>query len=208
MAYLTRSTDGQRMDIDNLTLSKRTNMRLSATEINAKTTDDPVQLTVTFEPDISDKLPAPRITWSSDNNSVAIVNDNGLVEFVGPGNATITATLGNIVKTCTVTVEEDDRSYILNIGEEKTGGAGNTRTITISGTQADKLEGKYLVVQFTEGTGVNAKVSVVMISSVSREVTVSYQKAGTVVDVWLTSGMPDLVGEDMGVAVFASASTR
>jgi hypothetical protein len=97
--------------------------------------------------------------------------------------------------------------FALYIGTESSGGAGRIRTITISGKEAENLEGKYLVVQFTEGTGVNAKVSVVMISSISKTVTVSYPAEGTLVEAWLTSGMPDLTKEDMGVEVYAHAKT-
>lgn len=99
-------------------------------------------------------------------------------------------------------------SFALSIGDESSGGAGRVRTITIGGTEAENLEGKYLVVQFTEGTGINAKVSVVMISSISKTVTVSYQASGTLIEAWLTSGMPNLVEEDMGVEVYSHARTN
>ncbi len=98
-----------------------------------------------------------------------------------------------------------DTAMTLSIGTEGIGGAGRTRVITISGAEAEDLEGKYLVVQLTEGTGVNAKVSVMMISSISKAVTVSYQNAGTTVEAWLTSGMPELTSEDMGVMIYAYA---
>ena len=97
--------------------------------------------------------------------------------------------------------------YTLSFGGENVGGAGKARTITIGGSEADNLDGKYLVVQFTEGEGVNAKVSVIMISPESRTVTVSYQLEGTEVEAWLASDMPDLTAEDMGVTVFAHAGT-
>jgi len=87
----------------------------------------------------------------------------------------------------------------LTIGAENRGGAGYTRTISID--SAEDLSDKYLVVQFTEGTGANAKVSVVMVSVTGSDVTVSYQSSGTKVDAWLVSGMPDLAGEDMKVQV-------
>ncbi len=98
--------------------------------------------------------------------------------------------------------------YILAIGSESAGGVGQTRTITIGGTKAGNLTGKHLVVQFTEGTGEAAKVSVVMISAVNQTVSVSCQASGTKVEVWLASGMPDLVGENMGVEIYAHAVTN
>ena len=93
--------------------------------------------------------------------------------------------------------------YTLSIGDETAGGAGYTRNIGIQSEH--DLTGKYLVVQFTEGTGNNAKVSVVMISVTSPEATISYQKTGTEIDVWLVSAMPDLTGEDMRAEVYAHA---
>ncbi len=96
-----------------------------------------------------------------------------------------------------------ESGYTLAIGNETAGGAGYTRDITIGGDKGNDLTGKYLVVQFTEGTGVNAKVSVVMIAPQKNEVTISYQKQGTEIETWLTSGMPNLIGENIGVEVFA-----
>ncbi len=78
--------------------------------------------------------------------------------------------------------------------------------ILVGGDNGSDLTGKYLVVQFTEGTGVNAKVSVVMIAPQKNEVAISYQKQGTAVETWLTSGLPNLVGEDIGVEVFSYSS--
>ncbi|GBG11238.1 putative metallophosphoesterase [Paenibacillus agaridevorans] len=96
--------------------------------------------------------------------------------------------------------------FTLAIGEQQAGGAGYTRDIHIGGGQ--EWSGKYLIIQFTEGTGVNAKVSVVMVAATSAKTTVSYQKSETKVDAWLVSGMPDLVGEDMNVQVYAYGSTN
>lgn len=44
------------------------------------------------------------ITWSSSNTSVATVSSTGLVTSVGYGNATITATSGNVSATCSIAV--------------------------------------------------------------------------------------------------------
>lgn len=96
-----------------------------------------------------------------------------------------------------------ESGYTLAMGNETAGGAGYTRDITIGGDKGNDLTGKYLVVQFTEGTGVNAKVSVVMIAPQKNKVTISYQKQGTEIETWLTSAMPNLIGENIGVKVFA-----
>lgn len=43
------------------------------------------------------------ITWSSNNTSVATVQENGLITVVGEGTCTITATCGNQSAKCTIT---------------------------------------------------------------------------------------------------------
>ncbi|HHW32279.1 MAG TPA: hypothetical protein GXX20_11525 [Clostridiaceae bacterium] len=152
------------------------------------------------------------INWTSSNEEV-IASDGRVTRHAeGDEVVTLTATItkgsASDTKEFIVTVKQREKEYILEISAESTGGAGYIRTITISGTKADDIAGKYLVVQFTEGTDVNAKVTVIMMSALSQEATVSYQIAGTKVEAWLTSGMPDLVGENMGVTVYAHASTN
>ena len=44
------------------------------------------------------------ITWESSNTGVATVNDNGVVMAISNGSCTITATCGNVSKSCSVTV--------------------------------------------------------------------------------------------------------
>lgn len=46
----------------------------------------------------------PTITWESANESIAKVDDNGMVEGFGIGTTTITASAGEISATCTVKV--------------------------------------------------------------------------------------------------------
>ncbi|MBR7067811.1 MAG: Ig-like domain-containing protein, partial [Bacteroidales bacterium] len=76
------------------------NITLSQTTLVATLGDASVQLTATITP--SDAL-NQNIIWSSDNNGVATVN-NGLINFVGVGSATITAEIDGISATCNVTV--------------------------------------------------------------------------------------------------------
>lgn len=60
---------------------------------------DPVQLSVTFLPSGS----TGTITWTSSNPDAVTVSDTGLVQAVGKGTATITATMaGGITHTCRV----------------------------------------------------------------------------------------------------------
>lgn len=91
---------------------------------------------------------------------------------------------------------------IEGIGAEVAGGAGLTRTITCSGN----LDGRYLVIQITEGSGEAAKVSVVMIEA-GTTVTVSYQNTASLY-VLLTDKMPNLTGTDpTGATIYDSERT-
>ena len=62
------------------------------------------QITATIEPaDTDDKT----VTWSSSNETVATVDGNGLITFIGEGTATITARTSNgIEATVAVTVNQ------------------------------------------------------------------------------------------------------
>ena len=52
------------------------------------------------------------VVWQSANPSVATVDDNGLVTAVSSGVTVITATAGNKVAVCTVTVKERSSSFV------------------------------------------------------------------------------------------------
>ena len=59
-------------------------------------------LKVTFTPDDTTET---TVMWSSSDETVATVDENGVVTAVGPGTATITATtLNGLTATCEVTV--------------------------------------------------------------------------------------------------------
>lgn len=70
-----------------------------------------VQLTATIAPaDATDQT----IIWSSDSEGIATVNSQGVITGIAPGTATVTATCGNVVATCTVTVLSPAKSITLN----------------------------------------------------------------------------------------------
>ncbi|WP_127490749.1 sugar-binding protein [Paenibacillus glycanilyticus] len=129
--------------------------------------------------------------------------------YAEAGSFTVNGTVeGTTIKAvANVTVQSKTIEYAIAIGAEQNGGAGKTRNVTITGEKSSELAGKYLIVQFTEGTGVNAHVSVVMIAATSQATAISYAKAGLKVDVWLASGMPALADSNLGVTVHAHAST-
>ena len=81
------------------------------TEANISPENPTVQITATVTPeDASDKS----LVWESDNEDVAVVDENGLVTYVGKGTAVITATTvhGNTA-SCTVRAEHVCNSEIL-----------------------------------------------------------------------------------------------
>lgn len=81
------------VDVTGITLSQKTATgNVGATK----------QITATIEPANADDK---TVTWTSSNDSVATVDENGLITFVAEGTATITATTSNgLTATVTVTV--------------------------------------------------------------------------------------------------------
>ena len=99
------------------------------------------QLTATVAPDDADNL---SLTWTSDNEEVATVDENGLVTAVGEGTATITATANDgsgVSASCVVTV-----TFIDGIADVETSKvtvlAANGR-ITVSGKEQDDTVSVY-----------------------------------------------------------------
>ena len=69
------------------------------------------------------------VVWSTLNNSVATVDQNGVVTAVGLGSATITATSGEITSTCNVVVSEKAvMQYTTNETKNMTA-TGNAATV-------------------------------------------------------------------------------
>lgn len=109
-AFITATTyDGDYTDTTAVTVSNVDVSGISVTPANV-TIQESTNTTVT-----ATVLPAnalnKAISWSSDNTSIATVNENGAVTGIAPGTATITATSaqGSYTDTCQVTVEEQER---------------------------------------------------------------------------------------------------
>ncbi|MDU5110909.1 MAG: Ig-like domain-containing protein, partial [Clostridium sp.] len=73
------------------------------------------------------------VTWSSSNNSVAKVDQNGRVTAVGKGTATITVTTkdGSKKATCTITVTEESKPSLVPV-----------QSVTLNKTKESLLESK------------------------------------------------------------------
>ena len=99
------------------------------------------QLTATVAPDDADN---PGLTWTSDNEEVATVDENGLVTAVGEGTATITATANDgsgVAASCVVTVTFIDG--IADIETSKVTVLAANGRITVSGKEKDDTVSVY-----------------------------------------------------------------
>ena len=80
------------------------------------------------------------VTWSSSNNSVAIVDQSGKVTAVGKGTATITVTTkdGGKKATCTITVTEESKPVVIPV-----------TSVTLNKTKESLLKGKTITLVAT-----------------------------------------------------------
>ncbi len=96
-----------------------TGITLTKTEVTTSMSAETYQLSYTITPD-SDGVNR-KVTWSSSNTAVAVVDANGLVSFVSPGKATIicqTVDIGvngtNLIATCEFYVNQPVTSVTLD----------------------------------------------------------------------------------------------
>ena len=87
--------------VPNATAIVVTSVTLDQTSLEVVEGAEPVKLVATVEP--ADAL-VTTVTWESDNTAVATVAADGTVTFGAVGEATITAKVGAVSDTCTVTV--------------------------------------------------------------------------------------------------------
>lgn len=66
------------------------------------------------------------LVWSSSNTSIAVVDENGYVEGVGTGEATITALVGNDIATCRIIVSDNGLIPDLLVGDKEISVANKT----------------------------------------------------------------------------------
>lgn len=91
-----------------------TDITLSATTLTINSNSSE-QLTATLSPQTA----FGPITWSSSDESVAIVDSNGLVSGVAGGTCTITATVGGSLKTATCTVNVTQMVTSITLSESR-----------------------------------------------------------------------------------------
>ena len=101
-----------------------TKVILNEIEIKNIKVGETFQLTASVEPE---NATYKNVIWSSDNEDVATVDEDGIVTAIAPGTAIITATSGKVSASCSVTVPVEvasvtlDKTFsALNIGESVT----------------------------------------------------------------------------------------
>lgn len=94
------------MDIDDFAVSKNLRLTLSETEKTLET-GGTFYLTAELTPDLTNERPIPPgVTFASSDETVAHVSAAGKVTALSAGESVITASVGNLTATCTVTVSE------------------------------------------------------------------------------------------------------
>jgi large repetitive protein len=105
------------------------------------TVGDMLPLTVTVDPVDADEI---GVSWSSSDETVVSVTEDGLVTAVAPGTATVTVTTadGGLTASCIVTVEAAAVAVTrVTLDEtEVTLTAGNTQQLTATVTPADATD--------------------------------------------------------------------
>ena len=129
-----------------------------------------LQLTAEFVPADADADP-DQIVWSSSDESVATVDQNGLVTAVENGDTVITATYGEITGSCTVTVETIPLKGIRI----------NTESTTIHLGETEKLEVIYNPENTTDDRTVTWSSSDDKVASVAADGTVTAVGVGSAV---------------------------
>ena len=96
-----------------------------------------------------------KVTWSSNDTSIATVDSSGKITAVKAGNTTITATYSDTVKaTCAVTVEKTASSEGDNTGgndETEDDTEETTSSIMMNGTSYETLEKAFASISTTSG---------------------------------------------------------
>ena len=125
-----------------------------------------VQLTAEIEPS---NATDQRVMWSSSNEDVAIVSSRGRVTAFGIGQVTITATAGDKIATCTVTVDNPAKSISLS-KSQTTISKGKTENLTLTVDPNDTTDS----IQVT-----SSKPEVAEVSLSGNTVTITAKAAGT-----------------------------
>lgn len=143
---------------------------ITATDITLNATTQTIETGKSFKltTTVTPANTTDKVTWSSSNEAVAKVADDGTVTAVKAGTAVITATAGNVKTECTITVTAPATKITLNTTRQKLE-AGKSFTLIAAVAPADTTD---KVVWSSNNTKV---------ATVSSNGTVKALKAGTAV---------------------------
>lgn len=81
---------------------------------------------------------ATNVVWSVDNEDIITIDENGTITAVAPGTGIVTAKLGDLEATCTVTVTSTLKSIVLNKNniELETGEKSEALVVTLNPSDA------------------------------------------------------------------------
>ncbi len=179
------------------------------------------QLTATLIPSTSQAI----VTWNSSDTSVASVSSSGLVTSVSGGNATITASVGEVSDTCEVTVSiatVTSISAVLSGGTFYVGDPVDDIKpyLTVTATYSDSTtatvpSGSYTLSGSLSNVGANTitvsyenvttTVSVTAISAELVSISAVYTQSGTVYD---TDSLDSLKSDLVVTATYSDSSTE
>ena len=110
-----------------------------SSDVEELTVGDTVELTATVTPvETTD----PTITWTSSDDAVATVGEDGVVTAVGEGEATITATCGNVKAECTVIVSSQTTGIASVNGEDNSVKVINGEIVTVGAADVYTIDGR------------------------------------------------------------------
>ncbi|MDE6581475.1 MAG: leucine-rich repeat protein [Duncaniella sp.] len=110
-----------------------------SSDVEELTVGDTVELTATVTPvETTD----PTITWTSSDDAVATVGEDGVVTAVGEGEATITATCGNVKAECTVIVSSHTTGIASVNGEDNSVKVINGEIVTVGAADVYTIDGR------------------------------------------------------------------
>ena len=119
-------TDGSQAQPAKLTLNR--------TDFSLFTTGATFRLKAAGVPD------GTSVVWSSSNDKVATVGEDGTVTYVSAGSATITATAGDLTATCKVYCKAQETEQPDNGGSSSSGSGSSSGSSSGSGSSSTKVD--------------------------------------------------------------------
>jgi uncharacterized protein YjdB len=177
--------------------------QLTPTSITMTTSATSIPVTGTAQASITVQLPqtgssnlaatGDATNWLSSNPSVLIVNSSGLITGVGPGSATVSATIAGVTATSpSITVSQQallHRYSFVSDASDSVGGANGTLVPPTTGAAATISNGLNLPGSIVAGNGVSGYVSLpngllTNTTSITVECWLTQNQANTWAEAW------------------------